>query len=51
MKVFIENEAGSNLKNLFNEDTLEFRKTVQVSAGYPFPYGLYLIQKVATEIT
>ena len=45
MKVFIENEAGSNLKNLFIEDTLEFRKTVQVSAGYPFPYGFILDTK------
>lgn len=45
MKVFIENEAGSNLKNLFNEDTLVFRKTVQVSADYPFPYGFILNTK------
>jgi inorganic pyrophosphatase len=42
MKVFIENEAGSNIKNLFNEETLEFRKSVQVSADYPFPYGFLL---------
>lgn len=39
MKVFIENEAGSNQKNIFNEDTLEYRKTYTVSANYPFPYG------------
>lgn len=45
MKVFIENEAGTNLKNIFNEDTLDFRKTVQVSAEYPFPYGFILDTK------
>jgi inorganic pyrophosphatase len=42
MKVFIENEAGSNQKNIFNEKTLEFRKTVEVSRKYPFPYGFIL---------
>jgi len=39
MKVFIENEAGSDVKNIFNEETLEFKKAVQVSSNYPFPYG------------
>jgi len=42
MKVFIESEAGSNQKNLYNEKTLEFRKTVMVSREYPFPYGFIL---------
>lgn len=37
--VFIENEAGSNQKNCFNETTLEFIKTVTVSRVYPYPYG------------
>lgn len=45
MKVFIENEAGSNIKNLFNEETLEYRKSVEVSARYPFPYGFLLDTK------
>lgn len=45
MKVFIENEAGTNLKNIFNEDTLDFKKAVQVSAEYPFPYGFILDTK------
>lgn len=45
MKVFIENEAGSNIKNLFNEETLEYRKSVEVSASYPFPYGFLLNTK------
>lgn len=39
MKVFIENEAGSDQKNIFNEKTLEYKKTYQVSRVYPFPYG------------
>lgn len=39
VRVFVENEAGSLEKNLFNEKTLEYWKTVQVSAAYPFPYG------------
>ena len=39
MKVFIENEAGSNLKNIFDEKTLEYKKSVTVSRKYPFPYG------------
>jgi len=42
MKVFIENEAGSNQKNLYNEKTLEYRKTVTVSREYPYPYGFIL---------
>lgn len=39
MKVFIENEAGSDQKNIFNETTLEYKKTYTVSRQYPFPYG------------
>jgi len=42
MKVFIENEAGSNQKNLYNEKTLEYRKTVEVSRKYPYPYGFII---------
>lgn len=39
MKVFVENEAGSNQKNIYNEKTFEYKKTVTVSRQYPFPYG------------
>ncbi len=39
MKVFIENEAGLNRKNLYDEKTLEYKKTITVSRKYPFPYG------------
>lgn len=42
MKVFIENEAHSNQKNLFDEKTLEYKKTVTVSQEYPYPYGFIL---------
>ena len=42
MKIFIENEAGSTKKNLFNEKTLEYRRTVEVSRAYPYPYGFIL---------
>lgn len=42
MKVFIENEAGSDQKNLFNEKTLEYRKTYTISRKYPYPYGFIL---------
>ena len=45
MKVFIENEAGSNIKKLFNEETFEYRKSVEISAVYPFPYGFLLNTK------
>ena len=42
MKVFIENEAGSDKKNLYNEKTLEYKKTVTVSKKYPYAYGFIL---------
>lgn len=42
MKIFIENEAGSDQKNLYNEKTLEYKKTVTVSRKYPYPYGFAL---------
>lgn len=42
MKVFIENETGTNQKNIFNEKTLEYKRTVTVSREYPYPYGFVL---------
>ncbi len=42
MIVFIENEAGSDQKNLYNEKTLKYKKTVTVSRKYPYPYGFIL---------
>ena len=38
MKVFIENEAGSNIKNIHDEKTLEHKRRVEVSRPYPFPH-------------
>ncbi|MEX1112708.1 MAG: inorganic diphosphatase [Candidatus Andersenbacteria bacterium] len=40
IEVFIENEGGSNQKHCFNEQTLEYIKTVTISRPYPYPYGL-----------
>ncbi len=42
MKIFIENEAGSRKKNIFDEKTLDYKKTVVVSREYPYPYGFVL---------
>src|SRR5215470_12950156 len=42
MKVFIENEAGSNVKHYHDEKTLEPKGSSQVSRAYPFPYGFVL---------
>ena len=42
MRVFIENEAGSRRKNIYDERTLAHLRTVEVSAAYPFPYGFVL---------
>jgi inorganic pyrophosphatase len=42
MRVFIENEAGSRRKNIYDERTLVHLRTVEVSAAYPFPYGFVL---------
>jgi inorganic pyrophosphatase len=42
MKAFVQNEAGSRIKNSHNEKTLKFVGTSQVSRPYPFPYGFIL---------
>ena len=42
IKVFIENERGSFLKNHHDEKTLTFLKSTVVSRTYPFPYGFVL---------
>jgi inorganic pyrophosphatase len=42
IKVFVQNEAGSNRKNLHNEKTLEYKETKIVSRAYPYPYGFIL---------
>jgi len=42
MKVFIENQANSNVKHFFDEKTLEPKGSCLVSCVYPFPYGFVL---------
>ena len=41
MRVFIENEAGSRCKHIYDR-TLVLVRTVDVSAAYPYPYGFVL---------
>jgi inorganic pyrophosphatase len=42
IKVFVQNEAGSNRKNYHNEKTLEYKETKIVSRAYPYPYGFII---------
>ncbi|MCC6492761.1 MAG: inorganic diphosphatase [Pirellulales bacterium] len=40
--VFVQNEAGRDLKHAYNEKTLEYLGVQTVSRPYPFPYGFIL---------
>jgi inorganic pyrophosphatase len=42
LRVFIENEAGTSRKNIYDERTLTYLRTVNVSRAYPFPYGFVI---------
>ena len=42
IQVFIENEGHSNLKNIFNEKTLEYLESTTITGEYPYPYGFIL---------
>jgi inorganic pyrophosphatase len=42
MRVFIENEAGSTRKNAYDERTLLYLGSTDVSAAYPYPYGFVI---------
>jgi len=42
VRVFVESEAGSDVRRVFDETTLELRSERRVSAAYPFPYGFIL---------
>lgn len=42
LKVFIQNEAGTNIKNRHNEKTLEHLGSIELKEPYPFPYGFIL---------
>ena len=37
--VFVENEAGSDIKHHFDEERFEVLRTERVRAAYPYPYG------------
>lgn len=39
IRVFIECEAGTDQKNVFDEKTLKFKDSFKVSRKYPYPYG------------
>lgn len=42
VRVLIQAEAGSQDKRLYDEKNLEYRRTVQVSLPYPYPYGFII---------
>jgi inorganic pyrophosphatase len=42
IEVFVENEAHCNIKNSFDEKSLEYRGSQKVALPYPFPYGFLL---------
>jgi inorganic pyrophosphatase len=42
IRVFIENEAGSNVKNYHDKKTLVFHRRRVVAHAYPFLYGFIL---------
>ncbi|MEK7637487.1 MAG: inorganic diphosphatase [Patescibacteria group bacterium] len=42
MNVFIENPAGTNIKNIYNEKTFEFIKSRPYSRTTPFAYGFII---------
>jgi inorganic pyrophosphatase len=48
IKVFIQNEAGSNRKNYHDEKTLQYKETKLVSRPYPYPYG-FIVGTTASD--
>lgn len=42
LKVFIECEAGSDKKNRYDDETLEFKSTDRVLRPYPYAYGFII---------
>lgn len=42
MRVLIENEAGSRIKNTYDERTFAFVRCADVSLPYPYPYGFVI---------
>jgi inorganic pyrophosphatase len=48
IKVLLEAAAGSRNKNRYDEKTLEFKGTSQISRPYPYPYG-FIIGTIAAD--
>jgi inorganic pyrophosphatase len=42
MRVFVQNQAGSDRKHVHDEKTLEYKETRRVSRPYPYAYGFIL---------
>lgn len=42
IKVFVQNEAESDLKHTYDEKSLTYLSSQRVSCPYPFPYGFIL---------
>lgn len=42
IKVLIQVAAGSSEKHMYDERTLEYKETRQVSRPYPYPYGFVI---------
>lgn len=42
IKVYIQVAAGSRISNSYNEKTLEYKESREVSRPYPYPYGFIL---------
>ena len=42
LKIFIQNEAGSNQKHYHDEKRLEWIRSAEVPRPYPFPYGFVI---------
>lgn len=42
IKVCIQVTAGSSDVHIYNEKTLDFKRTVRISQPYPYPYGFIL---------
>ncbi|MCG8570060.1 MAG: inorganic diphosphatase [Spirochaetes bacterium] len=42
IKVFVESESGTNIKNLYDEETYTLKRKLELLADYPFPYGFII---------
>ena len=42
IRVFIEAQAGSREKGLYDEQTLTYKRTRRINRPYPYPYGFVM---------